>query len=87
MIVDAIVAIVHETEEGVDLFRFEGQIAELECQMRRATFDFNPIEMAFHSLKSILRSSGLWRCIASFIPNLHKVECLDYFRHTGYASL
>jgi transposase len=55
--------------------------------------DLNPIEMVFHPLKALLRKvtertiAGLSRRIRSFIPTLHPDECMEYFRHAGYAPL
>jgi len=55
--------------------------------------DLNPIEMVFHPLKALLRKfaertiAGVSRRIGSFIPTLVKNECIEYFRHAGYAPL
>jgi transposase len=55
--------------------------------------DLNPIEMVFHPLKALLRKvaertiGGVSRRIRSFIPTLHTDECMEYFRHAGYAPL
>ena len=55
--------------------------------------DLNPIEMVFHPLKALLRKfaertiAGVSRRIGSFIPTLGKNECIEYFRHAGYAPL
>jgi transposase len=55
--------------------------------------DLNPIEMVFHPLKALLRKfaertiAGVSRRIGSFIPTLGKNECIEYFRHAGYAQL
>jgi transposase len=52
--------------------------------------DFNPIELAFHPVKTCLRKAaertieGLHRCVRSFIRTLDPSECRSYFRHTGY---
>ena len=52
--------------------------------------DFNPIELAFHPVKTCLRKAaertieGLHRCVRSFIRTLDPSECRRYFRHTGY---
>jgi transposase len=54
--------------------------------------DLDPIEMAFAKLKALLRKAaertvrGLWRRIASFIPEVTPQECANYFRHAGYAA-
>src|SRR5258708_6371555 len=55
--------------------------------------DLNPIEMSFSKLKAFLRKisertvEGLCRQIGSFIPSFSPQECLNYFRHAGYASI
>jgi DDE superfamily endonuclease len=55
--------------------------------------DLNPIEMVFHPLKAFLRKaaertiSGVARRIRAFIPTIHTDECMEYFRHAGYAPL
>jgi transposase len=52
--------------------------------------DFNPIELAFHPVKTCLRKAaertieGLHRCVRSFIRTLDPSECRRYFMHTGY---
>jgi len=52
--------------------------------------EFNPIEMVFHPLKTLLRKAaertieGLERCIGTFIRTLHPPECTSYFKHAGY---
>jgi transposase len=52
--------------------------------------EFNPIEMVFHPLKTLLRKAaertveGLGRCIGTFIRTLQPSECTGYFRHAGY---
>ena len=61
--------------------------------LRQYSPDLNPIEMVFHPLKALLRKvtertiAGLSRRIRSFIPTLHPVQCMEYFRHAGYAPL
>jgi hypothetical protein len=58
--------------------------------MWRATFDFSPIELVFHPLKTFLRKAAertteeLQRCIRSYIRALDPSECMGYFRHAGY---
>jgi transposase len=53
--------------------------------------DLNPIEMFFSKLKAFLRKLAertiprLCRCIGSFVPTLNVRECVNYFRHAGYA--
>jgi transposase len=55
--------------------------------------DLNPIEMAYSKFKTFLRKvaahtvPGLTRAIRSFIPQLGRQECTNYFRHTGYGSI
>jgi transposase len=55
--------------------------------------EFNPIELVFHPLKTLLRKAaertieGLGRCIGSFIRGLQPSECIGYFRHAGYDPL
>jgi transposase len=55
--------------------------------------EFNPIEMVFHPLKAFLRKAaertigGVARRIRSFIPTIRTDECMEYFRHAGYAPL
>jgi len=55
--------------------------------------DFNPIELVFHPLKTLLRKAaertiqGLGRCVRSFIRTLKPSECIGYFRHAGYEPL
>jgi transposase len=52
--------------------------------------EFNPIEMVFHPLKTLLRKAaertidGLQRRIRTFILALQPSECAGYFRHAGY---
>jgi transposase len=55
--------------------------------------DLNPIELAFHPLKTMLRKAaertiqGLGRRVRSFIRTLKPCECIGYFRHAGYEPL
>lgn len=55
--------------------------------------DFNPIELVFHPLKTVLRKAaertmqGLQRGVCSFIRTLDPSECTRYFRHAGYEPL
>ncbi|MEM6690353.1 MAG: IS630 family transposase [Planctomycetota bacterium] len=52
--------------------------------------DFNPIELAFSKLKSLLRSAatrtlnGLEEKIRQIIDQFTRQECTNYFRHCGY---
>lgn len=55
--------------------------------------EFNPIELVFHPLKTLLRKTaertvqGLERCVRSFIRGLDPSECMGYFKHAGYEPL
>jgi transposase len=55
--------------------------------------EFNPIELVFHPLKTLLRKAaertidGLERRVGSFIRGLDPAECVGYFRHAGYEPL
>jgi transposase len=55
--------------------------------------DLNPIEMPYSKFKAFLRKvaartvPGLNRAIRSFIPQLSRQECANYFTHAGYASI
>jgi transposase len=55
--------------------------------------EFNPIEMVFHPLKTVLRKAaertieGVTRRVRSFIRALEPSECMGYFRHAGYKPL
>ncbi len=52
--------------------------------------DFNPIELAFAKLKSILRKAAartiddLWRVIADALDTFTTTECANYFTTAGY---
>jgi transposase len=52
--------------------------------------DFNPIEMAFSKLKSILRKAAarivedLWEAIGSALQNFTPQQCRNYFAAAGY---
>jgi transposase len=52
--------------------------------------DFNPIELAFAKLKSLLRSAGertlpsLWSRLGQSLDQFPAQECRNYFRHCGY---
>ena len=54
--------------------------------------DLNPIENAFAKLKSMLRSAGqrtidgLWSFLGRALDAFPTNECLNYFRHCGYAA-
>ena len=55
--------------------------------------EFNPIEMVFHPLKTVLRKAaertieGVTRRVRSFIRALEPSERMGYFRHAGYKPL
>ena len=52
--------------------------------------DFNPIELAFSKLKSLLRKAGertvdgLWRLIGDLIDKFKPTDCKNFFKHCGY---
>jgi transposase len=54
--------------------------------------DFNPIENAFAKLKRQVRSAGkrtveeLWSFLGQVTDAFAPTECLNYFRHCGYAA-
>ena len=54
--------------------------------------DFNPIELVFAKLKWLLRSaaertiSDLWHRLGELVDEFPPHECLNYFRHCGYAT-
>jgi transposase len=54
--------------------------------------DFNPIENAFAKLKRLVRSAKkrtldeLWSFLGQAINAFAPSECLNYFRHCGYAA-
>lgn len=54
--------------------------------------DFNPIEMAFAKLKSLLRKAAartvedLWDAIQSALRAFTPEECANFLSHAGYAS-
>jgi transposase len=54
--------------------------------------DFNPIELCFAKLKSILRTArcraleSLWQTIGASLPRFEPAECRNYFRHCGYSA-
>ena len=53
--------------------------------------DLNPIELAFATLKAILRKARcrtrevLWDTIGTAGPGYDPAECRNYFRHCGYS--
>ena len=53
--------------------------------------DFNPIELAFATLKAILRKARcrtrevLWNTIGAAVPGYDPAECRNCFRHCGYS--
>ena len=52
--------------------------------------DFNPIELAFSKLKSLLRKAGkrtvdgLWEFLGQALDAFAPDECRNYMRHCGY---
>ena len=52
--------------------------------------DFNPIELAFSKLKTLLRKSAartveaLWDLIAEITNQFSSQECINHFRHCGH---
>ena len=52
--------------------------------------DFNPIEMAFSKLKSLMRAraertvDGLWDAVGAVLPLFKPDECANYFAAAGY---
>jgi transposase len=55
--------------------------------------DFNPIELVFAKLKALLRAAaertvtGLWDRIGQLLDQFSREECLNYYRHCGYATM
>ncbi len=53
--------------------------------------DFNPIELAFAKLKTLLRKAAersvddLWTRIGELLDEFSPEECANYFKHAGYA--
>ena len=53
--------------------------------------DLNPIELFFSKLKTLLRKAAqrtvphLWRKIGSLLAAIAPSECMNYFKHAGYA--
>ena len=54
--------------------------------------DLNPIELVFAKFKALIRSAaertveGLWRLCGRLLDRFTATECLNYFRHCGYAA-
>ena len=54
--------------------------------------DLNPIENAFSKLKRLVRAAGrrtleaLWSFLGQATDAFAPAECLNYFRHCGYAA-
>ena len=54
--------------------------------------DFNPIELLFSKLKSLLRRDAartvqeLWDLLGKLVPVFTPQECTRYFKHCGYAN-
>ena len=55
--------------------------------------DFNPIELVFSKLKTILRKSKLrtveelWKKLGKLCDIFTPDECKNYFKHTGYYGI
>jgi transposase len=55
--------------------------------------DLNPIEQVFAKLKHLLRKArartieATWRHICTLIDRFSPIECANYFRNAGYASV
>ena len=55
--------------------------------------DFNPIELAFSKLNTLLRKAAartveeLWDAIANILEQFSTQECTNYFRHCGYHAI
>jgi transposase len=53
--------------------------------------DLNPIEQVFSKIKALLRKAAertipaLWRRIRSILRAISEPECINFFRHSGYA--
>jgi transposase len=77
----------------------KGETVRTLIEARQATLlllppyspDFNPIEMAFAKLKTLLRTAAertidaLWRSIGTILSAFTPEECSNYFKHAGYA--
>jgi transposase len=77
----------------------KGETVRTLIEARQATLlllppyspDFNPIEMAFAKLKTLLRTAAertidaLWRSIGTILSAFTPEECSKYFKHAGYA--
>ena len=54
--------------------------------------DLNPIELVFAKLKALLRTAaertveGLWALLGRLLDAFTPQECVNYFRHCGYAA-
>lgn len=54
--------------------------------------DFNPIELAFSKLKTLMRKiaprsvTDLWKCIPEVLECFSSRECQNYFKHCGYTA-
>jgi transposase len=62
------------------------------CRSGQYSPDLNPIEQLFSKLKALLRKAAertiprLLRKIRSLLRTVSADECLNFFRHSGYAS-
>jgi transposase len=77
----------------------KGETVRTLIEARQATLlllppyspDFDPIEMAFAKLKTLLRTAAertidaLWRSIGTILSAFTPEECSNYFKHAGYA--
>jgi transposase len=77
----------------------KGETVRTLIEARQATLlllppyspDFDPIEMAFAKLKTLLRTAAertidaLWRSIGTILSTFTPEECSNYFKHAGYA--
>jgi len=62
------------------------------CYLPPYSPDLNPIEQVFSKLKALLRKAAertvprLWRRIRALLRTISDEECINFFRHAGYAS-
>ena len=55
--------------------------------------DLNPIEQVFAKLKTLLRKAeertveAVWKRIGSLLNQFEPIECANYLRNSGYASI
>jgi len=59
----------------------------------RLPWDYNPIELAFSKLKSLLRKAGgrtiagLWRLLGRLLDEFPPRECRNFVMHCGYRAI